>query len=166
MSEQVQTPTLEETVTPVPAEVSLPAARELVPPPPPPMPVPLARVEPAWLRLAYAFEFLLALLVGVVVWTQIGGQGHLDLMPWYIKLGCLSLLAWTSVRMTAAMVENAKAWNRASRLWLGSVLLIALAMGGVTYYVHLHEATDDTDTDETSTTSVRNMNGVQLHRDS
>ena len=43
------------------------------------------RLEPAWLRLAYAFEFMIALLVAVVLWTQAGGQGHLDLMPWYIK---------------------------------------------------------------------------------
>jgi hypothetical protein len=150
-------------VSPVPVEVSLPAEPEAAPPPPP-LPPPAWRVEPAWLRLAYAFEFLLALLVGTVLWTQIGGQGHLDLMPWHIKLACISLLAWCSVRLSAAAVERPKAWNRASRLWLACVLLISLAMGGITYYVHLHEGTDETDTDETSSTSVRNLDRVQSDR--
>jgi hypothetical protein len=146
---------------PVGVEVSsLPEPELSVAPPPPPPPVP---VEPAWLRLAYAFEFLIALLVAVVLWTQAGGQGHLDLMPWYIKLACIGLLAWCAVRLTAAMVEQPKAWNRASRLWLASVLLVAIVMGAVTYYVHLHEAPDESDTDETSTTSVQNRSLGQSH---
>ena len=38
------------------------------------------------LRLAYTTQFLLALLAIFVVWSEIGGQSHLDLMPWYLKL--------------------------------------------------------------------------------
>jgi hypothetical protein len=159
VTDQVQTPPFEETALPVAVDVSSLEPDVAAPPPPPPPPV---RVEPAWLRLAYAFEFLLALLVGIVLWTQIGGQGHLDLMPWYIKLACVNLLAWCTVRLTAAMVEQPKAWNRASRLWLVSVLLVSFAMGAVTYYVHLHEASES-DTDETSTTSVRNWSPGQPH---
>lgn len=120
----------------------------------------MATVAPApalsMLRLAYAFEFLLALLVTLVGWTQVGGQAHMDLMPWYVKLICVALLAWCGVRLTAAMVEQPKAWNRSSRLWLGGVLLAGIAIVGVTWYVHLHEVPDEPDTDETSTTSVRN----------
>ena len=154
MSDQVQTPPFEETAPAVVVAAPVLPEPEMArpyPPAPPPF-----RVEPAWLRLAYAFEFLLALLVGIVLWTQVGGQGHLDLMPWYIKLVCIILLGWCAMRLTAAMVEQPKAWNRASRWWLASVLLVAGIMAGVTYYVHLHEAPVENDTDETSTTSVRN----------
>ncbi len=127
---------------------------EALAPPPPPVLEPL---EPSWLRLAYCFEFLLALLVIIVGWTQIGGQGHLDLMSWYAVLPSVLLLAWCTVRLTAAMVEQPRAWNRLSRVWLIALLLAGSVMAGLTYYVHMHEVPDEPDTDETSTTSVRNL---------
>ena len=34
------------------------------------------------------------------MWSEIGGEGHLDLMPWYIKLSCILGLAWCLVRFT------------------------------------------------------------------
>ena len=162
MSDQVQTPLFEETEPAVPVAVpplpdSIAQPRNVLPPSPP------ARVEPAWLRLAYACEFLIALLASTVIWTQIGGQGHLDLMPWYIKLACIGLLAWCAVRLTAAMVEHPKAWNRASRIWLASVLFVGSAMVAITYYVHLHEAPDEMQPEETATTSVRNWSSGQPH---
>lgn len=136
MSELVQTSGFEETV---------PTAAVVEP------------ASPSMLRLAYCFEFLLAILVIVVSWTQIGGQGHMDLTPWYVKLACVAGLAWCGVRLTAAIVEQPKVWNRSTRMWLTGVLLAGALMAGVTYYVHLHEVPDEPDTDETSTTSVRNV---------
>jgi hypothetical protein len=44
-------------------------------------------MPPALHRLAYVAEFLLALIAIWTLWSQVGGQGHLDLMPWYDKLG-------------------------------------------------------------------------------
>jgi len=38
------------------------------------------------LRLAYATQFLIALIAVFVLWSEVGGQVHLDLMPWYFKL--------------------------------------------------------------------------------
>ena len=38
------------------------------------------------LRLAYITQFLVALIAIFVFWAQVGGQGHLDLLPWYVKL--------------------------------------------------------------------------------
>jgi hypothetical protein len=49
---------------------------------------------PSWLRMAYALEFLLAMIAIFTVWSEVGGQGHMDLLPWYIKLGCSLSLAW------------------------------------------------------------------------
>ena len=43
-------------------------------------------MPPHLLRLAYISEFLLAVVSILMLWTQVGGQGHLDLMPWHLKL--------------------------------------------------------------------------------
>ena len=35
-----------------------------------------------YLRLAYATQFLIAVIAVFTLWSQVGGQSHLDLMPW------------------------------------------------------------------------------------
>jgi hypothetical protein len=107
-----------------------------------------------WPRMAYAFEFLIALLAIFTLWSQVGGQGHLDLMPWYTKLACVSGLAWCCVRFTAAIVEQEKIWNRRSIIWFTGIILLVAIMGGITYYYHLHEEPDEGDSDDTAATSV------------
>lgn len=104
-----------------------------------------------WLRLAYSVEFLLALLAVLTLWSEIGGQSHLDMMPWYTKLICLMASAWCCVRFTAGLVEERRVWNRRTRGWLTGLILVATAMGAITYYYHLHEETDEQDSDETAT---------------
>src|SRR6202035_880489 len=101
--------------------------------PAPPLKVPAAN-GPFWLRLAYSFEFLIALLVIFMLWSEIGGQGHLDLMPWYIKLVSGVSMACCCIRFTAGLVEEPRAWNFRSARWLGGLILIAIVMGGITYY--------------------------------
>ena len=122
-------------------------------------PVPSRKIPvasgPSWLRLAYSFEFLIALLVIFRLWSEIGGQGHLDLMPWYIKLVCGVSLACCCIRFTAGLVEEPRTWNSRSARWLGGLIVIAMVMGGITYYYHLHEAQDDQDTDDNTATSVK-----------
>jgi len=111
---------------------------------------------PSWLRLAYSFEFLIALLVIFTLWSEIGGQGHLDLMPWYIKLICGVSMACCCIRLTAGLVEEPRAWNFRSASWLAGLIAITIVMGGITYYYHLHEAQDDQGTDDNNTaTSVK-----------
>ena len=110
----------------------------------------------AWLRMAYAFEFWIALISIFTVWSQVGGQGHLDLIAWYIKLACSLALAWSAVKMTSSMVEHARAWNRATVRWFVAVLTISTVIAGITYWYHLHEVLDEPDTDENSATVVRN----------
>ena len=107
-------------------------------------------VAPSWMRLAYAIEFLVALIAILSVWSEVGGQGHLDLMPWHIKLACVFGLAWCSVRFTAGIVEQKNVWTRRTIAWFVGILLFGIAMGGITYYYHLHEGPEDEDDDTTA----------------
>jgi hypothetical protein len=118
---------------------------------------------PIWLRLAYAFEFLVALIAILNVWSEIGGQGHLDLMPWYIKLACVFGLAWCCVRFTAGIVEQSKLWTRRTITWFACILLFGIAMGGITYYYHLHEVPEDDDEDTTASATRIITPGVFLY---
>jgi hypothetical protein len=105
-----------------------------------------------WLRLAYSFEFLIAVVAILALWSEVGGQGHLDLMAWHIKLACVLSLAWCSVRFTASIVERPKVWNSRSTGWFLGMIALVIAMAAITYYYHLHEEPDQ-DTDEPSPTA-------------
>jgi hypothetical protein len=109
---------------------------------------------PAWLRLAYSFEFLIAVIAVLMLWSQVGGQGHMDLLPWYTKLACVLSMAWFCVRFTAGIIEQPKAWNRHSAIWFGGILVLALIMGGIVYYYHLHEVPEDSDTEDSTAALV------------
>ncbi len=143
MNERLEEPRTEEALPELPRD---PAPEEIAATP--------TWIGPSWLRMAYALEFLIALVAIFTVWSQVGGQGHMDLLPWYIKLACSLSLAWCSVRFTAALVEHQKAWNPHTLLWFIGMIIVALAMGGITYYYHLHEVPDEPDTDDTTSTSV------------
>ena len=99
------------------------------------------------LRLAYICEFLLAMLTISAIWGQIGGQGHLDIMPWYDKLVLIVSLALVTVLGTVAAVSRERAWNGASITCLVAAILILCAMGSLTYYYHLHEDEESTQTE-------------------
>ncbi|HEX5230147.1 MAG TPA: hypothetical protein VFW44_20685 [Bryobacteraceae bacterium] len=116
----------------------------------------LAGLNFAWLRLAYAFEFLIAIIAIITTWSEIGGEGHLDLMPWYTKFGCIFGLSWCSVRLTASLVEQQRVWTARTLRWLAGVLLFGLLMGGITYYYHLHEQVNE-DQDDDSTAAAVNL---------
>ena len=100
-------------------------------------------MPPYLLRLAYVSEFLLALLTVLTLWSEVGGQGHLDLMPWYTKLGLSLALALAAVMGTAAAVSHPQAWNARTLAFLILALLIATGMALTTYYYHLHENDDE-----------------------
>jgi len=102
-------------------------------------------MPPYLLRLAYMAEFLLALVCVLMLWPHVGGQGHLDLMPWYTKLALPVALAFVTVMGTASAVAHERAWNAKTIACLVLALMIAGGMGGATYYYHLHE-NDDVDT--------------------
>jgi hypothetical protein len=120
--------------------------------------------NPSFLRLAYALEFLVALIAIISMWSEIGGEAHLDLMPWYVKLVCIVGLAWCSVRFTAAMVEQQKVWTLRAVAWFAGILLFCIAMAGITYYYHLHEEPDDGDDDTTaSAVNITNLGSFFHH---
>src|ERR1035437_9165189 len=98
------------------------------------------------LRLAYSTQFLIALMAVFVLWSQVGGQSHLDLLPWYVKLGLGVAAAYGVVRATAASVSGDHAWNGHAIRWLGLTLAVLAACGYATYYAHMNlEETDEED---------------------
>jgi hypothetical protein len=95
------------------------------------------------LRLAYTTQFLIALIAVFFLWGEVGGQGHLDLMPWYLKLGLGAGVAYAVVKATASAVAQEPAWNIKTLKWLGAMLALLVACGVVTYYYHLYGEEDD-----------------------
>jgi hypothetical protein len=95
------------------------------------------------LRLAYTTQFLIALIAVFVLWSQIGGQGHVDLIPWYIKLGLGAGSAFAIVKATVAAVSREPAWNGGTLKWFGIMLALLIGCGLVTYYVHIYDESDE-----------------------
>jgi hypothetical protein len=107
------------------------------------------------LRLAYATQFLIALIAVFVLWSEVGGQTHLDLMPWYLKLGLGGGAAFAAVKSTAAAVGGQPAWNGRTLKWLGILLVLLVGCGLSSYYVHLYgESDEDQDQDQGVTSRV------------
>src|SRR5580692_8186959 len=90
------------------------------------------------LRLAYATQFLIAVIAVYVLWSQVGGQSHLDLMPWYLKLGLGAGAALAAVKATDAAVSQESAWNGRTLKWVGILLVLLVACGMASYYAHMH----------------------------
>jgi len=117
-----------------------------------------------WLRIVYVAEFLLAVMVTFTLWSQVGGQMHLDMIPWYWKLSLGAGLSLAVVRATMAAVEHEKSWNPRSLAWLAGSLGLALAMGLVTYYYHLLEPQEEeAPEDQVTTSRTRAQPGGTFH---
>src|SRR5690348_17804001 len=106
------------------------------------------------LRLAYTTQFLVALLAIFEGWSQIGGQNHLDLMPWYLKLVLGAGAAFAMVKATASAVSHERAWNGQTLRWAGILLVLLIACGLATYYFHLYGEQDEEQPDESLTSYV------------
>ena len=90
------------------------------------------------LRLAYITLFLIALFTVFTLWSQVGGQGHLDLVPWFVKLVLAVSAAFAIVRATAAAVAGERGWNPQSVKWLGLALAVLALCGMASYYAHVN----------------------------
>jgi thiol:disulfide interchange protein len=106
------------------------------------------------LRLAYATQFILALLAVFLLWSEVGGQSHLDLMPWYLKLGLGAGAAFAVVKATAASVSGPSGWNGNTLKWLGILLALLVGCGLASYYMHVYEEDDEQDQPESVTSQV------------
>src|ERR1017187_7977837 len=108
------------------------------------------------LRLAYATQYLIAVIAVFVLWSQVGGQSHLDLMPWYVKLGLGAGAALAVVKATAAAVAHEQPWNGGTLKWLGILLVVLLGCGLASYYCHvyLEDQGDDQPDDATAVSQV------------
>jgi hypothetical protein len=111
-------------------------------------------MPPNILRLALMIEFLVALVAIFETWSMAGGQGHLDLMPWYAKLGFVMGLSVVTVMATVSSMAHERAWNAKTIACLLLALMIAAGMGATTYYYHLHENDDQPQGDDNSITSL------------
>ena len=105
------------------------------------------------LRLAYTTQFLIALIAVFVLWSEVGGQSHLDLMPWYLKLGLGGGAAFATVKATVAAVGREKPWNGRCLRWLGVTIALLVGCGLASYYAHLNEETDEGDQPEAGSLS-------------
>lgn len=110
-------------------------------------------MSPKLLRLAYVFEFLVALVAIFSAWSEIGGQATLDLMHWGWKFGLGFGLAAAVVAYSVALVSEASPWSLRSARWLATILLLMLVVGVVTYFYAIQVDTGDSD-DSSSMSSL------------
>jgi hypothetical protein len=96
------------------------------------------------LRLAYIALYLIALMAVFTLWSQVGGQGHLDLVPWSIKLALGAGAAYAITRAAVAAVKGDHGWNGQSVKWTGLALATLFLCGMASLYAHNNlEDTDD-----------------------
>jgi len=106
------------------------------------------------LRLAYITQFLIAIIAVFELWSQVGGQNHLDLMPWYLKLGLGAGAAFAAVQATVAAVSRQPAWNGGTLKWFGITVALLIGCGLASYYYHVYGETDEEDQQDSQTSSL------------
>jgi len=116
-----------------------------------PVPMPI-------LRLAYIAVFLIALIAVFTLWSQVGGQDHLDLVPWSIKLILGGGAAFAIARAAAAAVSGEHGWNGQSVKWTGVALAALFLCGLASLYAHnnLEDNGDDQQDDATVSSACHN----------
>ena len=106
------------------------------------------------LRIAYSIEFLIALIATFTFWSQVGGQPHLDLMPWYLKFVIALAAASACVKFTSVVAGSERIWTGLTLRWLLALIVIAVLTGAVTYYYHLNEPAEPDDNDAVFTSAL------------
>ena len=103
------------------------------------------------LRLAYVALFLIALIAVFVAWDEVGGQSHLDALPWSVKLSLGAGAAFAAAKATSEAVAHDRAWNAATVKWCAILLFLLIGCGMASRYSHIY-LEDDEPTDEESAT--------------
>jgi hypothetical protein len=109
------------------------------------------------LRLAYTTQFLIALIAVLMLWSQVGGPDHFDLTPWHLKLVLSAAAAFAIVKATAAAVSRERAWNTRTLTWFAVLLVILIACGLVTLWVHRNLEDEGNGESDTSTASIHSV---------
>jgi hypothetical protein len=109
------------------------------------------------LRLAYSALYLVALIAVYVAWAQVGGQSHLDLLPWHLKLVLGAAIAFTIVRATSASVAGERAWNGRTLRWLALMLALGIGCGLASFYAHVYLEDEGDEADEQSQTTLSRL---------
>jgi hypothetical protein len=109
------------------------------------------------LRLAYTTQFLIALIAVFFLWSEVGGQGHLDLMPWFLKLALGVGAAFAVVKATSAAVSHEHAWNGGTLKWLGIIVALLVGCGLASYYCHMYLESDEGDDQQDSASYISEM---------
>ena len=118
------------------------------------------------LRLAYAIEFLIAIIAVFVLWSQVGGQSHLDPLPWFVKLALGGAAAFAVVKATAEAVSQEAAWHRGTLKWCGILLALLVGCGMASLYSHNYLESDEPPDEETITSwEPQNRSRVPEKRD-
>jgi hypothetical protein len=112
-------------------------------------------MEPRLQRLVYTAEFLLAVIAVFTLWNQVGGQSHLDMLPWYFKLFFGLAMPYSVVAATSAALAGERGWNIRSLRWILILAFLMALAGLVTYYYHLYEPNEEEETEQAMQTSVR-----------
>ena len=94
------------------------------------------------LRPLLILEFLIAVQAIFTIWSEVGGQYHLDLMFWPWKLGISMASAGLIVAVTANLVRNDGQITRRVLMFCSFLIAIFVAAGVLTYYYHLNEPAD------------------------
>jgi len=107
------------------------------------------------LRLAYVTQFLIALIAIFVLWGEVGGQSHLEPLPWFVKLALGAGAAFAVVKATMEAVSNQKPWNAGTLRWCAILLLLLVGCGMASVYSHNYlEESDEPADEETVSSSV------------
>lgn len=110
----------------------------------------------AILRLAYIGVFLIALIAVFTLWSQVGGQSHLDLVPWSLKLALGFGAAFAIARAAAAAVQGEHGWNGQTVKWTGLALGALFLCGMASFYAHnnLEDTGDEPDESDSTVSSA------------
>lgn len=98
-------------------------------------------------------EFLLALQAAFTLWSQVGGQYHLDLMYWAWKLVIGVGAAALVVAITATLARNGGEISRRVLFFASLLLTLMLLAGILSYYSHINEPADDDEGDAPAATT-------------
>jgi hypothetical protein len=99
---------------------------------------------------------LLALITVYTLWGQVGGQSHLDLVPWSVKLALGVAASFGIARAAHAAASNEQGWNGATVKWAAIAVVALFLCGMASVYAHnnLEDSGDESDEGDAAISSA------------